>query len=335
MKSYLLAGLAGSGKTAVAVGLASLLRRRGEVVGYRKVYGETFPADRPDPDAVLMKEWLGLPEPVEDLRLFRETPCYLDGHPDQQKVDLPDAPYTCLVLEGGSALERLRAAHLDLTRLARRWDAGVILVGRARDDLEVDRLLLWSDHLVLAGCRVLGTILTQVHPTNVDSLEARYRAVLAEAGSPLLGVIPQQAALALPTVREYLEVSGATVLSGAESLDRPVEDVMIGAMSPHGALPYLRRMARKLVVTGGDRADLALLALETNTSGLLLTGGFQPALSVLTLAADKGTPVLLTGLDTMTTVERLHQVTPKLRAENREGIQRAGETLEKYCRIPL
>ncbi len=335
MKCYFIAGLAGTGKTAVAVGLAALLRGRGEVVGYRKVYGDTFPPGRPDPDAVLMKDWLGLPEPVEQLRLFRESPYYLDGPPNAAEADLPALPYTSLILEGGTALERLRAVELDLPHLARRWEAAVILVGRARDDLELDRLLLWSDHLHLSGCRLLGTILNQVPTPLLERVDDRYRAVLEQAGSPLLGVIPQQTDLVLPTVREYLEVSGAQVVAGAASLDRPVEDVMIGAMSSDGALPYFRRMARKLVITGGDRADLAILALETSTSGLLLTGGFKPALSVLTLATEKGIPVLLTGLDTMATVERLHQVTPKLRCENREAIQRAEENLAKYCRIPL
>jgi BioD-like phosphotransacetylase family protein len=40
---------------------------------------------------------------------------------------------------------------------------------------------------------------------------------------------------------------------------------MVGAMSAENALSYFRRKAHKVVITGGDRPDIQLAALETST----------------------------------------------------------------------
>lgn len=44
-----------------------------------------------------------------------------------------------------------------------------------------------------------------------------------------------------------------------------VEHLMIGAMDVDSALTYFRRKPNKAVITGGDRPDIQLAALETST----------------------------------------------------------------------
>ena len=75
---------------------------------------------------------------------------------------------------------------------------------------------------------------------------------------------------------EFYDILGGEILAAHDHLHLPVEDVVIGAMTTAGALTYLRRAANKAVILGGDRADLALAALETSTSVLILTGGLYP-----------------------------------------------------------
>jgi uncharacterized protein len=57
------------------------------------------------------------------------------------------------------------------------------------------------------------------------------------------------------------------------------------------------------VVTGGDRTDIQLAALESSTNCLILTGHFSPNSIVLNRAEDLEVPVLSVDLDTLTTVE--------------------------------
>ena len=54
------------------------------------------------------------------------------------------------------------------------------------------------------------------------------------------------------------------------------ETYLIGAMSPDHALRYFQRAANKVVVVGGDRAEIILAALETPTAAIVLTGSYVP-----------------------------------------------------------
>ena len=57
------------------------------------------------------------------------------------------------------------------------------------------------------------------------------------------------------------------------------------------------------VVTGGDRTDIQLAALESSTQCLILTGHLPPSPLVIGRAEEMEIPVLSVDLDTLTTVE--------------------------------
>ena len=63
----------------------------------------------------------------------------------------------------------------------------------------------------------------------------------------------------------------------SEERQELIENFSIGAMNVEQALTYFRRIPRKAVITGGDRADIQLAALETDTVALVLTGNLFPA----------------------------------------------------------
>jgi len=58
-------------------------------------------------------------------------------------------------------------------------------------------------------------------------------------------------------------------------------------------LRYFRRSVNKAVILGGDRTDLAIAALDTGASLLVLTGGIYPDVQVLNRAEVTGTPILM------------------------------------------
>jgi hypothetical protein len=62
------------------------------------------------------------------------------------------------------------------------------------------------------------------------------------------------------------------------------------------------------VVTGGDRTDIQLAALETSTQCLVLTGQITPAASILERASDLEVPILAVDSDTLSTVERIDEL---------------------------
>nr|MCU0570429.1 DRTGG domain-containing protein [Oculatellaceae cyanobacterium Prado106] len=69
------------------------------------------------------------------------------------------------------------------------------------------------------------------------------------------------------------------------------------------ALEYFRKGRNMAIVTGGDRTDIQLAALETSTQCLILTGHLPPSATILSRAEDLEIPILSVDLDTLSTVE--------------------------------
>ncbi|MFZ5591935.1 MAG: DRTGG domain-containing protein, partial [Bacillota bacterium] len=103
------------------------------------------------------------------------------------------------------------------------------------------------------------------------------------------------------------------------------------AMTLESALGYLRRAPNKAVITGGDRADICLAALETSTSALILTGGLYPDVKVIARAEEKGVPVILVHYDTYTTLEKFSEVSRHLRPEDEKSLRLTLQSIEQHC----
>jgi BioD-like phosphotransacetylase family protein len=204
-------------------------------------------------------------------------------------------------------------------------------VARIDDDYALDRLLLVNSFIRDSGLDLVGTVLNNIPKQLLDKVKGVCAPLMEERGFRVLGSIPARTELTAPTVQELWDILGGELLVGHEELSRPVEDVVIGAMTQESALSYFRRSVNKAVITGGDRSDVALAALATSTSVLILTGGLYPDVKVLACASEKGVPVLLVPGDTYATIERLHLVARKFKANDVQGITAAKESLERYC----
>jgi len=86
----------------------------------------------------------------------------------------------------------------------------------------------------------------------------------------------------------------------------------VGAMSGDAppALP-LFRIQNKLAITGGDRSDMIVAALESSTSGIVLTNNIIPPQNIIAKAADKNVPLLLVPYDTFRTAKQIDDMTPR------------------------
>ncbi|MGQ9531436.1 MAG: phosphotransacetylase family protein [Desulfotomaculales bacterium] len=341
MKAVWIMGPPRSGKTAVALGLSLVLRERGWRVGYLKPVSE-FPPER-DPDARLMKAVLDLPFEAAELVPVSVGPTYLPAHDrlEGYAAGLSRAVHKAfeetgreadvLLVDGGGHPFVLASLGLDAPELARQLGAGVLLVTGVENDHSLDILIFYNCHLAARGVRVVGNVFNGVPRPLLAKTEGVYRRVLEGWGHRVLGVVPHHPEIGAPTVAEYYEVLGGELLAGEGHLDRPVEDVLVGAMTIESALGYFRRAANKAVVTGGDRAEIALAALETSTAVLILTGGLYPDVRVVSRADERGVPVILVHYDTYTTVEKLATVTRHLHPEDRRGIAIARENIERHC----
>ncbi|TXS11531.1 phosphate acetyltransferase [Streptomyces sp. adm13(2018)] len=183
------------------------------------------------------------------------------------------------------------------------------------------------------GCDVLAMI--------VNRVAAEDREVIAERLAARLPVpcyvLPDEPALAAPTVAQITHALGASVVLGDEAgLARDALDFVFGgAMLPN----FLNALTPGcLVVTPGDRADLVVGALAAHSAGtppiagVLLTLNERPSDEILTLAARlaPGTPVISVPGNSFPTATELFALEGKLNAATPRKAETALGLFERH-----
>ena len=142
-------------------------------------------------------------------------------------------------------------------------------------------------------------------------------------------MIPDDSVLGAVPISELVEALDGKVLCGGDMLDGLVEHFSIGAMNPDAALRFFQRVPNKAVITGGDRADIQLAALQTSTRCLIFTGDLYPNERILMRAEELGVPVILVPHDTSTTAEICEELHGHLSLHSERKIARASELIEE------
>ncbi|MFE7587525.1 phosphate acetyltransferase [Streptomyces gardneri] len=183
------------------------------------------------------------------------------------------------------------------------------------------------------GCDVLAMV--------VNRVAAEDREIIAERLSARLPVpcyvLPDEPALAAPTVAQITHALGASVVLGDDAgLARDALDFVFGgAMLPN----FLNALTPGcLVVTPGDRADLVVGALAAHSAGtppiagVLLTLNERPSAEILTLAARlaPGTPVISVPGNSFPTAAELFALEGKLNAATPRKAETALGLFERH-----
>jgi BioD-like phosphotransacetylase family protein len=143
-------------------------------------------------------------------------------------------------------------------------------------------------------------------------------------------VLPPDDLLGAITVRELVEELPAKLLCCEKALDELIVHFVIGAMGVASAAKYFRQTADKAVITGGDRADIQLAALQTATKAVILTGNIYPSTPIVNRAQQLSVPLLLAPHDTLSTVERIEQLTGRLRVRESAKVERGRALFGKH-----
>ncbi|MEG6521572.1 phosphotransacetylase family protein [Desulfotomaculum sp. 1211_IL3151] len=339
MKSLYIMGSVGSGKTAMAVGLALKFKQEGLKVAYFKPVGSTTLTSKADEDAILMKELLNMPEPLEIISPIIASPLYLSrGNRSTEMLRAIKEAFTkvstntdIVIIDSAIYPYALSTIGLDSPSLAVELNASAIYLINAKNDYTLDESVFHNRYIQSHGVNLLGNIFTHVPIPIQAKIEGVYKPLLADIGFSTLGIIPKQRVLSSPSVAQVHELLGGELLTGEDNLDLLTEDIIVGAMTIESALVHLRRGNNKIFLIGGDRADMALAALETSTSVIVLTGGLYPDVKVINRAMEKGVPVLLVHYDTYTAIERLSELAGRITPKNQNCIRKAIENVERYC----
>jgi BioD-like phosphotransacetylase family protein len=205
-----------------------------------------------------------------------------------------------------------------------------VLVARFHSALVLDSLLCAKQQL---GSHLIGVLINDVLPDQFERIQTQIQPFLEQQDIEVLGILPRNELLRSVSVRELVHQLDAEVLCRPDRLDLMVESLKIGAMNVNSALEYFRKARNMAVVTGGDRTDIQLAALETSTQCLILTGRIPPLASILGRAEDLEIPILSVDLDTLTTVEIIDRAFGQVRLHEPVKVQAVFQMMTKCVNI--
>lgn len=331
-----------SGKSATVLGLAMQLGEQGFDIAYAKPIG-TCPSesdDTLDEDVRFISQTLklgedrvrptliSLDEATITQQLSNEK---LVAHPEVESA-LGSKGEDILLIEGPGDLAEGTLFGLSLVDLAKMSYSSVVLVTRYHSALVVDKLLAAKQKL---GEKLLGVVINDVPEPLLEEALGPVRTCLERHDIPVFGILPRTAIMRSVSVEALVHHLNADLLNNTERIDQiMVEEISIGAMNANSALRYFNQAHNMVVVTGGDRFDIQMAALESSTQCLVLTGRLAPRADILERANDLEVPILSVDLDTLTTVEFIEQAFDQVRLHEPIKVECIGHLMAQHFDTP-
>jgi uncharacterized protein len=340
MNKWVIASMRKSaGKTSVIVGIAAALNKK---MAYIKPFGERMLYRKKrlwDYDSALITNLFGLKEDPVDMSIgfdHSKLRYMYDQEGTQKKVLETIANIgkdkEILFIEGGRDLSYGMSVYLDTLSLAKYSGSRLVMVISGEEDTILDDILFLKKHVDLAGVNLSGVIVNKVQ--NVEDFRTTHLPVIQKLGVRVLGVIPYQSDLTYFSVYYLADRLFAKVITGEGGLKKVIKNIVIGAWSANIFLQNpLFKKENKLVITGGDRTDMILAALEGDTSGIILTNNILPPSNIISKASEKNIPLLMVFSDTYQTAKQIESLEPLLTREDADKVDLLKKMMEKH--VPL
>lgn len=341
---YLAAVQARAGKSLAALGLLELLSRRVDRLGYFRPVVPT-PEDR---RIALARDRYRL----GDRTAWAYTDHEVDSLLAQGKQDevfkgviaaYRDLAERCrfVLIEGTDQTGSRSALEFDFNaRLATHLGAAVVALvngsGEAPDDV-AETVHVTTRALEAEGVTTAAVLVNRAAPDDVEAIGQ-----LLAGADVMTGVIPEDPRLSMPTLHEIVDALGAReVHRGRGDLDTAVTSFKVAAMSLPNMLDRL--VDGELVIAPADRHDVLVGVLASrladtypDATGIILTGGFEPAPQILRLIEGLGgipTPIYAMPGDTFATAQAVAAVQPIIAPGSRQKIATALGLFEQHIDV--
>jgi BioD-like phosphotransacetylase family protein len=340
-KIFIAATKQNDGKTTVSLGLIRNFQEKFKRVGFIKPIGQRYLEEegmKVDEDSLLIEEVCGIKCGLKDMSPIAVEKGFTEKYivrPDKKSItrQIKDSfrrvskRSHMVIIEGtghagvGSVFDHSNAA------VAKLLGSKVIIISSGGIGRPIDEVVLNKALFEREGVKVLGVIVNKVLPEKFDKISRLVRKGLERKGVAVLGVLPFNPMLSRPTIEQILEETDFELLCGKDYLERPVSQVIVGAMEPHDAIKYI--VDDSLMITPGDREDMIMTALgcfrqtdekRLKVSGIILTGGIRPDQPIMNLLSRAQAPILLSNLDTYDVATIIYELTVKIRPRDTDKI---------------
>ena len=315
-----------AGKTSLIAGMAKAM---GKKIGYMKPFGDRMVYKKKriwDYDTALMTKLFNLEDNPEDMCFgFDHSKLRYaysgKGTRDRLLEAVKDVgkDKDVLFIEGGKDLMYGTYVHLGSLSLAKHTGGKLVVVVTGNNDSVVDNVAFLHKYLDSKSMDFGGVIINKV--SEPDEFKKTHLKEIKELGVNVLGVMPYDVGLTHLSLSYLADALFAKVITGEENLDKFVKNILIGAMSVDAPLQKIfAERNDKLVITPGDRSDMILAALESDTEAILLTNGILPPSNIISKVESKGIPMLLVPYDTFATAKRVDDMVPLLTYESKDKL---------------
>jgi uncharacterized protein len=316
-----------AGKTSVTVGLTKAVNKS---FGYLKPFGDRLLYRKKqlwDYDAALMTSLLGLDGMPENMSIGFEHSKFRYIYDEEttkakviERAEEAGRGKDILLVEGGGDLKYGASIHLDALSVSRYLNGKLLLIVGGDEYVILDDLTFIKEFIGFDKINLAGVIINNV--SDVQDFKETHMQSLKDLGVKVLGIIPHVPDLTYMSVRFLIERTFAKVIAGEGGLDNIVKNVFIGALS---ASSYINNPAFnkecKLLITGGDRSDIILAALESGTSCVILTNNIIPPSNIISKAHSSNVPLLLVPWDTHYTAKQIDNLEALLTKEDTGKIE--------------
>ncbi|MFQ6614032.1 MAG: DRTGG domain-containing protein, partial [Fidelibacterota bacterium] len=319
MKKFVISSMRkDAGKTSLIVGLA---KASDGSLGYLKPFGDRLLYRKKrlwDYDSAVALEAMGIEESPEELSLgFDHSKLRFMYDEEQTKAKLTamaddlSPGKDVLLIEGGSDMIRGISVHLDALSVCRTLNARLLVVLAGHKDQIADDAVFLNNHIKLREGKLAGVILNKIQ--DPEDFQLAYGDLFRSLDIPVLGILPYVEALTYPSVQYIADALFGKVITGESNLDSLIKRTFVGAMSGDAVLRLQRfKVKDKLVITSGDRSDMVLAALDTESAGIVLTNNILPPPNVIARANERQVPLIQVQFDTFQTAKKVDALVPLL-----------------------
>jgi len=324
-----------AGKTSVIIGMAKSLKGK---PGYMKPFGDRLLYKKKrlwDYDAALATNMLALEQDPENITIGFEHSklryMYDEKATKEKLVEIAACASKgkeTLFVEAGRDLPYGVSVGLDAISIARAIDGKVVVVVSGDPESVVDDVTFLDKYVNAKGARLAGVIINKVQ--DVQDFKDTYLPRIEGVGIPVLGILPHHPELSKFSVGYLADRLFAKVITGEANMNRIVDNIFIGAMSATAALqnPQFKK-GGKLIITSGDRSDMIVAALDTDTAAIIITNNVLPSSSIISKAAERNVPLLVVPGDTYGTARQIEGMEPLLTKDDTAKAELLAESVKK------
>jgi hypothetical protein len=342
------------GKTTLSLGLLSGLQKRKISVSYMKPIGQeveqTASGVWVDKDALLIKEHFSL---KVDERCMSPvlippglTKDFLDGKIQMEHLcqsitssfQTLRKKDTAIIVEGTGHMGVGSIINLNNAQVAKKLGLPILLIASGGLGSAFDELTLNKALCDLYEVPVLGVILNRVKPEKKEMITSYMQKALRRWNIPLLGCIPLDPILGIPSIYDLKNLFHGTFLSGEESKLKHFKQIRLAAASAS----FFRETIEpgQLIITPAHREDIILAILSKHPEiskdvGMILTGQLSPRNFVIEELKKAHIPAFHIPLHSDEVLEKINSFTAKIQKEDGEKIMEAIKVVEQNIDFDL